>query len=383
MARSGALAGLLALLVAGGGAARAEPEQSLAESVRPEIAGPASTGLVFERKENGQSDLWRVRLSGAEAIPLFETPEIDETRPAWSQSAQKLLYQAASGGEEQLLIYDPSDGSRVVIRTEERGHKFWGVWSPNGKHVAYTIRSIYPGKGLTTVREWELATGESLILGVAQRHGPVFFRPEYAPDSRRLTAQRRGSPYMQQQIWLLERGHRARPVTPSRVRFDHEARFTRDGEWIVFAAKQTDRPNKLNLIRPDGSERKPFFYSAKGHSQHADPSPTRDEIAFISSRTGNREVYLGDMEQENLRNLSQSGRRVEHEPRWSPDGELLAVEVVDLAIPKKERQRHVAVFDREGNILLETAGESASWMPGWGGGSVTATPSASDGKPPE
>ena len=125
------------------------------------------------------------------------------------------------------------------------------------------------------------------------------------------------------------------------------------------------RPSNLNLIRPDGTGRRSFVYSPLSQDSLAVPSPTRDEIAFVSTRGNNGDIFLADLEEVGVRNLSNSQGRFEKFPVWSPDGELLAATVLDKTVPEKQRESNIIVFTREGEVLLEVPGRYASWMSPW------------------
>ncbi len=60
------------------------------------------------------------------------------------------------------------------------------------------------------------------------------------------------------------------------------------------------------------------------------------EIAFVSNRDGNNEIYLMDVHGNNMRNLTES-ETDEWRPAWSPDGDHLAF-----------------VSDRDGNLEIYT-----------------------------
>ena len=325
------------------------------------LQGAEIDGLVFERTISGQTDLWQARLSDGAVRRLLDTPDRQETLPLWSPQAQKLLYQVRLEGSEKLILFDPSDGTETLLRVEHRGFKYAASWSPDGKRIAFGVMSPFDKK--RSIREYDLKAGTTQMLGSALPD-QEFIRPMYAPDGVHLSAQKRGS-NMQQQIWLLERGKEARQVTRPTERSDNEASFTRNGEWIVFTSVFGTRPPNLNLIRPDGSDRRGFVFSSLTQDHWAAPSPTRDEIAFVSNRANGGDLFLSDIEETDLRNLSNSRGRYEKLPRWSPDGELLAVTVLDKTASGDPHEPHVVVFDREGEILLELPGRFASWMPPW------------------
>ena len=116
-----------------------------------------------------------------------------------------------------------------------------------------------------------------------------------------------------------------------------------------------------------------FFTLADDTDEHsARPSPTRDELAFVSDRSQNADVYLVEMEGGVPRNLTRTPMFDEYAPHWSPDGELLVVTTVDvdadeprLADRATLTHARLRVIDREGRVLLDTPGFMPDWMPPW------------------
>jgi Tol biopolymer transport system component len=117
------------------------------------------------------------------------------------------------------------------------------------------------------------------------------------------------------------------------------------------------------LARPDGSEARPLAAAPDADERSARPSPTRDEVAFISDRDGSPDLFLVDLAGGPARNLTRSPGRREAAPRWSPDGERIAISV--LREPPYVSGERVAVVDRQGTPLLEVPGTMPDWMPPW------------------
>ncbi len=330
------------------------------------LAGEASEGLVLVRRTERGGDLWRARLSDGALRPLLETPERDELWPFFSPAAGQLLFQAgrAADGPTLLLLLDPGSGRVAPLAAQPSWREHWADWSPDGTRVAYVF-AAGPGAGAARgVAEVELATRRRRVPGPDS--GPfVFFRPEYAPDGRRLLTQRRG-PSLDSfsQLWLLEADRPPHPVPGAFPRFAEKARFTRDGAWIAFTARERFQgPGDVWLARPDGSEMRPLA-AAPGADDHSTrPSPSRDEIAFISDRDGSPDLFLVDLAGGAAHNLTRSPGRREAAPRWSPDGERILLSILPDAPDASDAR--ALVVDRRGAPLLEVPGAMPDWMPPW------------------
>ena len=326
---------------------------------RLEEMGPADEGIIFTRDHGGKLDLFVGRIADGRVERLFAASDIERRGAAWSPAANRLLYVESTPEGSKLILFDPETGERTLIhQVLDPDHNFWSVWAPDGKHLAFTRPTNLPDRH-RAVREYDLATGTHHRFGSAT-YTMEFLRPSYAPASRTAVAQRRGELFAQQ-IWRLERGKMAQQITRPTERYDHAAVFTRDGEWIVFSSRIGDAPNRLNRIRPDGSDRRPLHYHRGGDARSPAASPTRDEFAFVSERSGRPDIYIASLEGEAIRNLTRSIHRNEKNPIWSSDGNRLTF-VLNASRRVGGAQSRVVVSSRSGVILFETRGRNPSFM---------------------
>lgn len=95
-----------------------------------------------------------------------------------------------------------------------------------------------------------------------------------------------------------------------------------DGNRFVFMSNGGEGNYDLYLREPDGKITR--ITNDKEKDGHAHWSPARDQIAFISGRSGKGDVYLFDLATKATTRLTQ-GERPYLYPQWSPDGRRLAV----------------------------------------------------------
>jgi len=131
-----------------------------------------------------------------------------------------------------------------------------------------------------------------------------------------------------------------------------------------------EAPADLMLIRPDGSDTRNLTESPKHDDHSPRVSPVRDEIAFVSNRSGVNDVYVVDYATGAVRNLTHTPDAGEWMPQFSPDGERIAFVILPASF-RVNRDRldygaaRIAVVDREGRRLFETNGINPDWMPAW------------------
>lgn len=116
--------------------------------------------------------------------------------------------------------------------------------------------------------------------------------------------------------------------------YDGHPSFSPDGRWLVYEhyvnSTGTNGSNNGNLelfIRPVDGSADPIRLTDDPAADF-DPnwSPKGRQIAFVSTRNGNSEVWLADLDQavNRFQNLSKNKSARTIHPVWSPDGSALA-----------------------------------------------------------
>jgi Tol biopolymer transport system component len=325
------------------------------------ITGDASDGLVFVRREGDSFDLYRARLSDGSVVPLRVTPDVEERWPYWSAGAGLLMFQSRRAGRsrgDRLVVLDPDDGRVEPVAEPPARNEHWPMWSPDGRAIAYSFSVATVGESPSGLALVDLATRESEVIAPAGGEVHVI-RPEFSPDGEQVLAQRTTSKD-DSKLWMLGSGERPRRLTDQNE-IEQKGRFSRNGDWIVYTRRARIRsPGDLVMIRPDGSEGH-VVSSMPAYDDHtARPSPTRDELAFISNRRGNPEAFLVPFTGGRAKRLTRTPHRHENAPRWSPDGEKIALTVLEAG-----EVYRVVVVDRDGAVLLDVPGQMPDWMPPW------------------
>lgn len=337
--------------------------------------GDVSDGLVFVRVVEGSLDLARARLADGALRDFTRTPERDETWPYWSGYARRLVFQAVFASDENqtndLWLWEPyGNVERPLTRTPERDER-WPVWSVDGRRLFYAFRGGEPAAGIA-VLDFDAPRRDPRLLVRAQG-SDYFLRPSLSFDGRHLVLQRRSTATKRSALWILAPGADPEPLTSDPAWIDLKARFSRDGERVFY----TRRPAAGGLhdvasVNLEGRELRLHGSSDDTDDHSPQPSPTREELAFVSNRGRSMDVYIVDLRGGAPRNLTRSPDLDEYAPRWSPDGELLVVTSVDadageprLADRAALAAARLRVIDREGRVLLDTPGFMPDWMPPW------------------
>ena len=115
----------------------------------------------------------------------------------------------------------------------------------------------------------------------------------------------------------------ASDATPRRLTetpdYDGMARFTPDGERIIFSSKRTGHWQLFEIPAQGGEARR--IRTNRATDYQADPSPDAKALAFLTNLDGPERLVLMDFATGDLRELVRHGRKsIFGNPSWSPDG---------------------------------------------------------------
>ncbi len=95
------------------------------------------------------------------------------------------------------------------------------------------------------------------------------------------------------------------------------------GTWVLFQHRATSSDDwDIMIARPDGSEQRVLAQSS-GHDIHPTWGPNDEWIAFSSDRTGNYEIYLTDVNNDSLVQLT-NDPAMDQYPAWNPRNNWIA-----------------------------------------------------------
>ncbi|HEY3125252.1 MAG TPA: hypothetical protein VGK70_14470, partial [Thermoanaerobaculia bacterium] len=272
--------------------------------------------------------------------------------------------------------------------------------SPDGSSLAFLRRGTWGageihllalGKGLTAAGEPERVTSAELRAD----------QPAWMPDGKEIIFSAKGG------LWRLAVPGES---TPTRIPYVGE-----DGFMPAISRPQPGKPARLiyvrsfadsNLWRIETSapgvratSAPAMAISSTKAEYHCELSPDGRRVAFISTRSGQPEIWISDPDGSNALQLTSVGALDTNCPHWSPDGQVIAfsstlegefdIYAVPAAGGKPRRlTSHPAIdlnprFSRDGEWIYFASmrsGDYRIWkMPAAGGDAVQVTPNQGSG----
>jgi Tol biopolymer transport system component len=300
---------------------------------------------------------------------LTDKQEIDYS-PAWSPDGQTIAFDRVRPPNRAEIVLIPQRGGHERVLAEfdfgRGGRQLIGgpynAWSPDSKWIATPFLTDQQVWGLSLI---SVETGEKrrLTNPPAVAHGDT--APAFSPDGHTLAFSREGDNGSDVYLLRLSEGYRPQGE-PQKIVLDNvfsfgaawtpdgrELVFSSSGLWripawsaagarrLAFAPDNSYAPsisrqgNRLAYVvgRSDtniwrvalpGPGRKPGnpvpFISSTKPDIHPSFSPDGKRIAFVSDRSGSRQLWICDADGSNSVQLTSLGSTVVYGPRWSLDG---------------------------------------------------------------
>lgn len=135
---------------------------------------PDGGTVVFSLAQDGNTDLYSMRLSSGQITRLTNAPSI-ETAPSYSPDGRQIVFESDRSGSQQLYVM-PAEGGEATRISFGEGRYSTPVWSPRGDMIAFTKQNagrFHIGVMRTDGSEERLLTASFLDEG-----------PTWAPNGR-------------------------------------------------------------------------------------------------------------------------------------------------------------------------------------------------------
>ncbi len=242
--------------------------------------GPFLSRIAFVSDRTGAKELWVMRWDGTEAQQLTTYRSI-ALSPAWSPDGEWLAFTSFLRGAPQLFVLRPTQGYLKTLSTLP-GVNSSPNFSPDGKTVAFAAGAA----GVTDVYVVPIDGGAPMrlthTLGISTQ-------PAWSPSGRQIafTSNAGGSP----QLYVMDaEGTNVRRLT-FEDKYADEAAWAPDGVKIAYTTLVGDR---FQIAILDLRTNARTIIPGAGNNESPCWSPDGTVLAFVSDRTGARQIFITD-----------------------------------------------------------------------------------------
>jgi TolB protein len=182
--------------------------------------------------------------------------------------------------------------------------------------------------------------------------------PAVSPDGSQLAfASNRDGPW---DLYLLDLASGAATRLTETPEYDGAPSWSPDGQFLAY---ETYAGNLEVFIRPVSGDQPAISLSDHPEADFSpDWSPIGRQVAFVSTRSGEREIWLANLDEtspQKFTNLSQRPQSAEAHPAWSASGSLSWAAVED-------GDHSIFVWDGTGTPRQAGSGDWPVWSPDGG-----------------
>ncbi len=289
-----------------GATAAADASAPATATPRPMAVGTGRIIFASYDALRGRDDLYVVDVAQGDARLLQE----NATQPAFDATGTRVAFRSLDPLHLGLGILDPRTGSH--LETTVHSEDSWPTWSPDGGQIVFASNK----HGDRRWRLYVISPGEVRGEGQEWNLGQM---PAWSQDGSRLAYH-----------GCDERGDRC-------------------GVWVMQPGGFNPAP-----LTSNASDTAPVW------------SPDGSQVAFVSSRSGNPEIYVVEIATGAERRLTDSAA-IDVAPAWSPDGRRLAF------LSNRERAWAVYLLDVKsgqvqkliaaGDAYPDPLSERLDWIP--------------------
>jgi TolB protein len=264
------------------------------------------TKIAFAQKVKGKKQILMMNIDGSKKQEITKNRAINML-PSWAKR-NKILFTSYLRGNTDLYIRDLTSGKRMPISARS-GLNTGGVLSPDGKTIALTLSKdgnseIYLINSKTGKIEKRLTNNSALDTS-----------PSWSPNGKQIAfvSNRGGNPH----IYIMNSDGTDQKRITFQGTYNQTPQWSPNGDRLLFTAR--DERNKFDIFYIDLSDENKITRLTQDNGNNEEPSwsPDGEFIVFLSSRSGQYQVYIMDKDGKKTIQITNSKKRF-YTPKWSP-----------------------------------------------------------------
>lgn len=230
--------------------------------------------IVFQSHADGDNEIYVLSKKG---IKKLTQNSWDDQYPRWSPDGKKIVFYANPEGNYDIFMMN-ADGSNQEALTSSPADEKTPAWFPDGKKIVFarTFKKLLRDKTFLYILELSNRKIKRLIPDYSSTHAI----PDVSPTASLITFTGKRTISWDVALYNLKQ---------NKVKFLQEggkscrARFSPDGQNLVYVSSQADGKADIWLMNPDGSQKTRLTSNEKTYEYFPSWSPDGKYIVFNSS----------------------------------------------------------------------------------------------------
>ena len=274
------------------------------------VRGVAATEIAFISSRDGNGEVYVMDADGGSARPATDNGSVN-LLPSWSPTGDAIVYTSWRHLNTPFLYLLSRGGRRKTGRVLDAlgtdMHQYRGVFDPSGERLAVVIANGKVPSEIYTVRP------DGKRLRRLTKNRTIDVSPSWSPDGSQIAfvSNRTGTP----QIYIMNaNGSGVRRLTFD-GRYNTAPAWSPDGAWIAYEVRVGSQFD-IWLIDPNANATATSpgglgvanipLVTHPTSDEHPSWAPNAQKLAFSSMRRGRSDIYVIDINGDNLRRLTRN-----------------------------------------------------------------------------
>lgn len=250
-------------------------------------------------------------------------------------SAYTVAYSSKESGDPEIYLTDGEAKSKIQI-TNHPGNDGYAAWSPDGRRIA--SYAYHDGRKTWSIHTMNIDGSNRKRLTNAKNKWDS--SPAWSLDGKKIAFARsykdKDGVWIEE-IWIMNSdGSGQTQIKPLNGGGPY---FAQNGK-LLFHSKTPQ--SEICIADIDGSNLVKLTNN-NAEDWHPEISPDGGQVAFMSDRDGNHEIYTMNIDGSNQRRLTFNEVR-DSTPTWSPDGSKIMYTSRDA-----EEEAHIYIMNKDGS----------------------------------